>query len=320
MMKMLIVLSLLALILVGNSMGQLAQIPASKDVYIGLGTENQRVYNQSDLLICAVNVTDINGSKVSTYPGAPLIQFDISNINVTREDIAILVLKAASIKKSGSDSALVALLSIGSEWDEESDYTTLLVNILPAWNIVKKNDLTQMGSDSDGDLILAFDVSKKLMDAKATGNSMSFLLEAISNSSYEADFLSRESGQGPYLIVMPYPETEVKSVESAGEASGTANRTATTALPPAVVSALATLPSASSAKSPDSIPATTTISSLASNASEAGSGAQAAAVGNLINESTNNDGTNKTVGQSTKLNSNQNTNKKLIVPFELGTV
>lgn len=319
-MKMLIILSLLALILVGNSMGQLAQIPASKDVYIGLGTENQRVYNQSDLLICAVNVTDINGSKVSTYPGAPLIQFDISNINVTREDIAILVLKAASIKKSGSDSALVALLSIGSEWDEESDYTTLLVNILPAWNIVKKNDLTQMGSDSDGDLILAFDVSKKLMDAKATGNSMSFLLEAISNSSYEADFLSRESGQGPYLIVMPYPETEVKSVESAGEASGMANRTATTALPPAVVSALATLPSASSAKSPDSIPATTTISSLASNASEAGSGAQAAAVGNLINESTNNDGTNKTAGQSTKLNSNQNINKKLIVPFELGTV
>jgi hypothetical protein len=213
---------------------------------------------------------------------------------------------------------LVALLSIGSEWDEGSDYTTLLVNILPAWNIVKKNDLTQMGSDSDGDLVLAFDVSKKLMDAKATGNSMSFLLEAISNSSYEADFLSRESGQGPYLIVMPYPETEVKSVEAAGEASGTANRTA--ALPPAVVSALATLPSTTSAKSPDSIPASTTISGLASNASEAGSGAQAAAVGNLINESTNNDGTNKTVGQSTKLNSNQNTNKKLVVPFELGTV
>lgn len=320
MMKMLIILSLLALILVGNSMGQLAQIPASKDVYIGLGTENQRVYNQSDLLICAVNVTDINGSKVSTYPGAPLIQFDISNINVTREDIAILVLKAASIKKSGSDSALVALLSIGSEWDEGSDYTTLLVNILPAWNIVKKNDLTQMGSDSDGDLILAFDVSKKLMDAKATGNSMSFLLEAISNSSYEADFLSRESGQGAYLIVMPYPETEVKSVQAAGEASGTANRTATAALPPAVVSALATLPSTTSAKSPDSISATTTISSLASNASEAVSGTEAVAVGNLINESTNNDGTNKTVGQSTKLNSNQNTNKKLTVPFELGTV
>ena len=319
-MKMLIILSLLALILVGNSMGQLAQIPASKDVYIGLGTENQRVYNQSDLLICAVNVTDINGSKVSTYPGAPLIQFDISNINVTREDIAILVLKAASIKKSGSDSALVALLSIGSEWDEESDYTTLLVNILPAWNIVKKNDLTQMGSDSDGDLVLAFDVSKKLMDAKATGNSMSFLLEAISNSSYEADFLSRESGQGAYLIVMPYPETEVKSVEAAGEASGTANRTATTALPPAVVSALATLPSASSAKSPDSIPATTTISSLASNASEAVSGTQAAAVSNQINESTNNEGTNKTMRQSAKLNSNQNTNTKLTVPFELGTV
>ncbi|RQW80777.1 MAG: hypothetical protein EHM14_03575 [Methanothrix sp.] len=317
MMKRLIILSLLALMLVGSSMGQLAQIPASKDVYIGLGTENQRVYNQSNLLICAVNVTDINGSKVSIYPGAPLIQFDISNINVTDDDIAILVLKAASIKKSGGDSALVALLSIGSEWDEESDYTTLLVNILPAWNVVKKNDLTQMGSDSDGDQIFAFDVSKKLRDAKATGNSMSFLLEAISNSSYEADFLSRESGQGPYLIVMPYPESKLDSAQATEETGQAVNQTA--ALPRAVVSALAAMPATTSAKSPDSMPASTTISSLTSNVIEEGSGAQeAAAVGSQTNELTN-----KTVEQSIKLDSNQlnskqETNKKLTAPFKLG--
>jgi hypothetical protein len=310
MMKRLIILSLLAMMLVGSSMGQLAQIPASKDVYIGLGTENQRVYNQSNLLICAVNVTDINGTKVSTYPGAPLIQFDISNLNVTDEDIAILVLKAASIKKSGSDSALVALLSIGSEWDEESDYTTLLVNILPAWNVIKKNDLTQMGSDSDGDQIFAFDVSKKLMDAKARGNSMSFLLEAISNSSYEADFLSRESGQGPYLIVMPYPESKLDSAQATGATSQAANQTA--ALPPAA------MPATTSGQAPASASALTSFSSLTSNASETDRGAQEAAVGNQTNESTN-----KTVEQSIKLDSNQpnskqDTNKKLTAPFKLG--
>lgn len=236
--KRLIILSLLAIMLVSNGLGENARIPASNDVYIGLGTENMQVNNQTDLLICAVNVTDINGTKVSTYPGVPMIQFDISKLNITDDDIAILVLKAASIKKSGSDSALIALLSIGSEWDEGSDYTTLLINILPAWNIVKKNDLTQMGSDSDGDQVFAFDVSKKLMDARATGNDMSFLLEAISNSSYEVDFLSKESNQGPYLIVMPYPKFDADSAQTEDQ---------TTALPPAVASALASLPAQTSA-------------------------------------------------------------------------
>jgi hypothetical protein len=62
-----------------------------------------------------------------------------------------------------------------------------------------------MSSNTDGDRIFAFDVSKKLMDAQKKGNKISFLLEAISNSSSEIDFLSRESGQGPYLMIMPYP-------------------------------------------------------------------------------------------------------------------
>jgi hypothetical protein len=104
---------------------------------------------------------------------------------------------------------MVALLTIGSDWNEESDLTTFLVNILPAWSIIKKNDLTQMSSNTDGDKIFAFDVSKKLMDAKKKGNKISFLLEAISNSSSEIDFLSRESGQGPYLMIMPYPTTSL---------------------------------------------------------------------------------------------------------------
>lgn len=295
--KRLIILSLLAITLVGNALGEFAQIPASKDVYFGLGTENEQVYNQTNPLICAVNVTDINGTKVSSYPGVPLIQFDISNLNVTDDDIAILVLKAASIKKSGSDSALIALLSIGSEWDEESDYTTLLVNILPAWNIVKKNDLTQMGSDSDGDRVFAFDVSNKLMDAKARGNSISFLLEAISNSSYEADFFSKESGQGPYLIVMPYPESKADLAQTANQ---------TTTLPPAVASALASLPAPASAL--------TSASALPSNESEAGNASQQAVAAGRQN----NEATNKTTGLNAKLSANPNVNQKLTVPLGEG--
>ena len=100
---------------------------------------------------------------------------------------------------------MVALMTIGSDWNEESDLTTILLNILPAWNIIKKNDLTQMSSNTDGDRIFAFDVSKKLAEAYGKGDKISFLLEAISNSSSEIDFFSRESGQGPYLMIMPYP-------------------------------------------------------------------------------------------------------------------
>ncbi len=195
----LIILSLLAMMLVGTSLCETTKIPASQDVYIGLGTESGLVVNQTD------NVTDANGTKLSSYPGVPLIQFNISGINITDDDIGILVLKASSIERQNDDSALFALLSIGSEWNEESEYTAFLINILPAWNIIKKNDLTLMSINTDGDGTLAFDVSEKLKEAKAKGDSISFLLEAIGNSSYKADFFSRESGQGPYLIVMPYP-------------------------------------------------------------------------------------------------------------------
>lgn len=201
----LIILSLLAMMLVGTSLCETTRIPASQDVYIGLGTENGLIVNQTDALRCEVNVTDVNGTKLSSYPGVPMMQFNISGLNITDDDIGILVLKASSIEKQNDDSALFALLSIGSEWNEESDYTAFLINILPAWNIIKKNDLTLMSINTDGDGTLAFDVSEKLKEAKAKGDSVSFLLEAISNSSYKADFFSRESGQGPYLMVMPYP-------------------------------------------------------------------------------------------------------------------
>ena len=109
----------------------------------------------------------------------------------------------------------MALLSIGSEWDEESDLTTFLINLLPAWKIVKKNDLTGMSTNTDGDAIFAFDVSNKLLDAKAKGDKISFLLEAISNSSYEVNFLSKESGQGPYLMIMPYSANSLSNLTRA---------------------------------------------------------------------------------------------------------
>jgi hypothetical protein len=203
-----IILFLLATLLAGsalcNAPDDVTTITASEDVYISMGENRVTVYNQTDMLLCAVDVTDGNETEMVRYPGAPVVQFDISSLNITDNDVAVLVLKAASMQKQ-KDPIMVALMSIGSDWDESSDYTTFLVNILPAWNIIKKNDATAMSSNTDGDRIFAFDVSQKLRDARTEGDKISFLLEAISNSSAEISFLPRESGQGPCLVIMPYP-------------------------------------------------------------------------------------------------------------------
>jgi hypothetical protein len=203
-----IIFLLLATLLTGSALCNAPEdvtiITASQDVYISMGENRVSVYNQTEMLLCAVDVTDGNETEMISYPGAPVVQFNISSLNITDNDVAVLVLKAASMQKQ-KDPIMVALMSIGSDWDESSDYTTFLVNILPAWNIIKKSDATAMSSNTDGDSIFAFDVSQKLRDARAEGDKISFLLEAISNSSSEISFLSRETGQGPCLVIMPYP-------------------------------------------------------------------------------------------------------------------
>ena len=199
-----IILMLLAAVLACLGQCLATEIPASQDVYVSLGTGNETVYSQSDTLLCATSVPDANNTTFNSFPGIPVIQFNLSGIEIKDDDIAILVLKAASVRQMDR-SSIVALVTVGSDWDESSDLTTFLVNILPARNLVVENDLTLMSTNSDGDDIYAFDVSGKLMQAKGRGDRVSFILEAIGNSTTEIEFLSRESGQGPYLIIMPYP-------------------------------------------------------------------------------------------------------------------
>lgn len=194
----------------GQAKSNMIVVPASQDVYISMGENRVAVFNQTETLLCAIDVKEGNKSERTSYPGAPAIQFNVSGLNITDNDVAVLVMKAASMQNQG-DPVLVALLTIGSDWDESSDYTTFLVNILPAWNIIKKNDATAMSSNTDGDGVFAFDVSQKLKNALKEDNGdkkdskISFLLEAISNSSAQISFLPKESGQGPYLMIMPYP-------------------------------------------------------------------------------------------------------------------
>ena len=211
----------------GNAQNDVTYIPASQDVYLSMGTDRVTVFNQSDILLCAVNVSETNGTLDISDPGCPVIQFDISGQNITDDDMAVMLLKAKSVLTQG-DPVMVVMMSIGSDWDESSDYTTFLVNILPAWKIINEKDATAMNSNTDGDLVFAFDISKKLSDALAKGEKVSFLLQANSNSSSEISFFSRESGEGPCLVIMPYPrplENLSQDETLNGTVNGAANST-----------------------------------------------------------------------------------------------
>lgn len=190
--------------MIGAASSEVTKIPAAQDLYFNLTGE--QVFNNADVLRCEVMPAEANGSNnESIYTGVPMLQFDLSGLNMTDNDIGILVLKAASVEKQGNESTMVAVLPVGSQWNEGSDFVELVMNFLPIWNAVKNNDMTQMGISTDDDKIFAFDVSSKLRDVKAKDDRVSFLMLAISNSSYKVDFMSRETGEGPYLIMMPYP-------------------------------------------------------------------------------------------------------------------
>jgi len=195
-----IILVALIFLLLGSGTCEVAKIYASQDVYFSL--QSEKVFSNDTLLRCEVNVSRENGQNIE-YPGMPMVQFNISGLKIGEDDIGILVLKAESVKKDDA-SGMVAVVPVDSDWDENSEFLELALNLLPLWKSIKKNELAgQIGIDSDGDKIFAYDVSGKLKETKE--DRISFFLEAVSNSSYRADFKSRESGEGPYLMVIPYP-------------------------------------------------------------------------------------------------------------------
>jgi hypothetical protein len=189
-------------LLLGSGTSEVTKIYASQDVYFSLQSEN--VFSNDTILRCEVSVTEENNNSV-VFPGefVSMVQFNISGLNISEDDIGILVLKADLVQGEDS-SGMVAVVPAASDWDESSEFLDLAVNLLPLWKSIKKNELSgQIGIDSDGDKIFAYDVSGKLKETKE--DRISFFLEAVSNSSYRADFNSRESGEGPYLMVIPYP-------------------------------------------------------------------------------------------------------------------
>ncbi len=223
----LILLSLLALVCLGNAgtCGPIA-LSASGDVYVDFG--NGQVY-------------DTNVLRCETGPTAditPLIKFNVSGLDIAEDDIGILVLKAGKITKVGEETGAilpatsgapatgeapiregatiqnkeepaVILFPAGSNWSEGSDFVDL--DLGPALDMIENEvdvDYSRVGVRFDnGGRIFAFDVAKHLKEK--VSDELSFVLVAATEDlEYRVEFMSRETGEGPYILVIPYPSED----------------------------------------------------------------------------------------------------------------
>ncbi|MEA2044907.1 MAG: hypothetical protein U9N48_00025 [Euryarchaeota archaeon] len=224
----LILLSLLALVGLGSAGGSIA-LPASGDVYVDFG--NGQVYD-TNVLRCET------GPTADTRPVAPLIKFNVSGLDLAEDDIGILVLKAGKITKAGEETGAVLpatskapvtgeapiregatiqnkeepaviIFPAGSNWSEGSDFVDLDLGL--ALDMIENEvdvDYSRIGVRFDnGGRIFAFDVAKHLKEK--VSDELSFVLVAATEDlEYQVEFMSRETGEGPYILVISYPSED----------------------------------------------------------------------------------------------------------------
>ncbi len=177
-------------------------IPASEDIYANL--EGGEVYND-DHLVCEYSM----GGQLEEDddPKVVMVQFDISDLEMVEvDDVGVLVLKAESTETFGEGATGVVLMPITSEWSENSSASALELNLLAAILMMASGDeldFSQFGMNFGSDEVFAFDVSDQLKAAE--GGRVSFLLMAMGDSDCKISFKSRETGEGPSLLIVPYP-------------------------------------------------------------------------------------------------------------------
>lgn len=174
---------------------------AAEDVYVDLMEE--MVYND-DHLVC--EYLKGRGYEAEEFPAMAMIQFNISDLVVEEDDVAILVLKAEAIDKAGDENSGLILVPITSEWTEGSSFPALALNLLSMISILEDSseiDLGRIGMSFGQDRIVVFDV-KELLKA-AEGERLSFAVMAVADVDYRVSFRSRETGEGPAILIAPYP-------------------------------------------------------------------------------------------------------------------
>ena len=174
---------------------------AAEDVYVDLMEE--MVYND-DHLVC--EYLKGRGYEAEEFPAMAIIQFNISDLVVEEDDVAVLVLKAEAIDKVGDENSGLILVPITSEWTEGSSFPALALNLLSMISILEDSseiDLRRIGMSFGQDRIVVFDV-KELLKA-AEGERLSFAVMAVADVDYRVSFRSRETGEGPAILIVPYP-------------------------------------------------------------------------------------------------------------------
>jgi hypothetical protein len=180
-------------------------VPVVEDLYVDLA--EAMVYND-DHLVCEYLMG--NRYNEDEFPGMVMIQFDISDIEIQEDDVAILVLKAESIEKVGDDVAGLFLMPITSEWSENSSATALALNMLSIMITMSDGDdfdFSQFGMNFGEGEVFVFDVLEHLK--AADGGRISFILMAAGDTDYKVSFKSRETDEGPCLLIAPYPSVPV---------------------------------------------------------------------------------------------------------------
>ena len=193
----------------GAALHPMTVVHAVEDLYVDLTEE--KVYND-DHLVCEYLMGDLYQEE--EFPGVVMVQFDISDLEMREYDVAVLALKAVSAEKIGSEMAGVFLMPITSEWSESSSVTALGLNMLSIVVMISNGeepDLSQFGMNFGDGEVFAFDVSEHLKAADV--GRVSFLLVAVGDTDYRVSFKSRETGEGPVLLIAPYPSTTSPKID-----------------------------------------------------------------------------------------------------------
>ena len=176
---------------------EITVFPAVEDMTLDM--ENMRGLN-TDSLTCEVDASYYSKDEMLSVS---IIQFDISDVCIGDNDVCVLLLKATSVEKRvSSEDAQIGLTAIGSDWTEDSSILDL-ANAITASDSGTSSALQATNFDTDS--VFAFDVSNRVRDVSAVDDLISFCLLATGDTDYRVDFKASETGEGPCLLIMPYP-------------------------------------------------------------------------------------------------------------------
>ena len=141
----------------------------SEDVYINMGKRTIYLFSTRAISCSARHRCGGNSEPLNNLPANPAypgryrrFEFDISDISLSLGFDIWRCCCSRRINRKRLDPVTWRIGDHGNRrWNGEFRYTTFLINLLPAWNIVKKYDATPIAAIRMRGYRFHFDVSKK---------------------------------------------------------------------------------------------------------------------------------------------------------------